>query len=264
MQYSICETSLRTGTFAADVALASECGATAVALMEEDLLYAGVAEAHRILDDSGLAVSSLMGVQAWPTDGGDIDQEALKGAFDRAAGVGAPGVLVLAGYSRYQRVQDADDELLRRLELAADVARPLGLAVYLEPVHPVFRPLSHVHTLGHAARLARQVQSVLVTVDTGHVWWDPDIFDAFEANIDLIATVQLSDVSVAAEDLRRYRRVQLGTGDVPFSSLLPSFVTAGFTGYFENEVNVNVPAEDRAAFLRQGRAVIEGALGSQP
>ena len=120
------------------------------------------------------------------------------------------------------------------------IAADHGVRLMLEPIFPLMRPFSYVHTLKHALRLVGDTEGAGVCVDLGHLWWDPEVLDDFRANVDRVVTVQVTDVESAALADFRYEREQLGRGDVPLQHLVGEIEAAGYRGFYEIEILVRI------------------------
>ena len=88
----------------------------------------------------------------------------------------------------------------------------------LEPMFPMIRDYSYVHTLSHALELVADLDGATVVVDTGHLWWDPRLVELFQAHVADIGTVQLTNISSDALDRLRYSRAPFARGGDPAPS----------------------------------------------
>jgi sugar phosphate isomerase/epimerase len=179
----------------------------------------------------------------------DSDLELL----DAAAELRAPGVLASTGPLGDHSSRDADARCRAWLERLAPRAIDLGVVVMLEPMFPMFRDHSYVHTFTHALELVAELDGATVVVDTGHLWWDPRLVELFGAHLADIGTVQLTNISASALEQLRYSRAPLPAGAVPLRELVEAFDAAGYHGWYEHEVLTTKP-EDRVQFVRDERA----------
>jgi sugar phosphate isomerase/epimerase len=256
-RYAVCQNALRMGGLVEDAKLASDSGAAALAVLGRELVTLGPAGVERVLDDSGLRVSTIIGLNGWSVDGASDNLADMAEAIEGAAALGSVGALVISGPALRRSPDEATSALLRRLEAASPIAVANEVPIALEPLHPIFRSISFVHTFRHAADVARRVEGVKVVVDTGHLWWDPDLLADFEAHVDLVATVQITDVDTDALAEQCYRRTQLSDGDIDLGRILPGFTSAGYDGYFENEVICSIPRDQRLSFFLRGRQIFD-------
>ena len=128
---------------------------------------------------------------------------------------GAPGVLASTGPLDEYSSREADARCRAWLERLAPRAVDLDVVVMLEPMFPMMREYSYVHTLPHALELVAGLDGATVVVDTGHLWWDPRLVECFQANVADIGTVQLTNISAHALDRLRYSRAPLADGRDP-------------------------------------------------
>jgi sugar phosphate isomerase/epimerase len=117
---------------------------------------------------------------------------------------------------------------------------------------PVLRHFTYVHSVRHALQIVEPFDSVKIVVDTAHVWWEPDLLTLMRANLERIGTVQISNVSAAALDDRRFKRAQLDSGVIPLRDLLIAIDAMGYRGWYEDETLVDDDI-DRVQFVRDAR-----------
>ena len=157
-------------------------------------------------DDAGLAVSSVVSIGPALAGGatGPIDAELAM--LDAAAEFARTGVLASTGPLGDVSSRDADARCRAWLERLALRAVELGVVVMLEPMFPMFRDHSYVHTFAHTLDLVADLDGATVVVDTGHLWWDPRLVELFHAHLADIGTVQLTNISTSALGRLRYSR----------------------------------------------------------
>jgi sugar phosphate isomerase/epimerase len=262
-RYAVCEGVLRQGSFAADVALASAAGIRALGVDAAAVDAIGVDEAVRTLDGEGVRVSSYMGLEdilqpdGGEGDGGAAALDEIARRLDIAARLGAPGALVgtgpLGAYTPTQADATCRDWIVR----AAPLAKERGLRIMLEPMHPLMRRWSYVHTLRHASTFVDGVPGAGVVVDLGHVWWEDGLDALITDHVDDIVSVQVTNVDATALEEIRYERAPLDAGDVPVASLVGLLEAAGYRGWYENEMLARIPRDRRLDMLRASREWFE-------
>jgi sugar phosphate isomerase/epimerase len=151
----------------------------------------------------------------------------------------------------------ADSRCRDWLARAATLAKDRGLQITLEPVHPLLRRWSYVHTLDHADRLVDDIEGAALVVDVGHLWWDHDLEELISKHIQVIATVQLTNIDRAALEEVRYERAPLDAGDVPVARIVRHLEAVGYRGWYENEVLARIPRDKRLETLRASREWID-------
>ena len=147
-RYAVCERVLRQGSFADDVTLTRAAGIGALGVDAEAVDAIGVEDAARILDGEGIRVSSYMGLEdILPPDATTASLDEAARRLDVAARLGAPGALVATGPLGARRAAEADAICRDWLARAAPLAAARGMRLMLEPLHPLMRRWSFVHTL---------------------------------------------------------------------------------------------------------------------
>lgn len=235
------------------LAATSAAGIPAIGLWREPVAEVGLETAARMVADSGLRVSTLCragfftGATAGAPWAGMLDdnRRAIEETATLAA-AGAPGskpilVLVAGGLpgdskdlvGARQRVRDAIGEL------AADAASA-GVRLAIEPLHPMYcSDRAVVSTLGQALDLAADFdQTVAVTVDTFHIWWDPDVIGQIEraARERRIATYQVCDWKTPLPADVLLARHFPGDGVIDFGPLTAAVEAGGYAGDVEVEI----------------------------
>jgi sugar phosphate isomerase/epimerase len=262
-RFSVCQHVLRLGDLRRDVEAASRAGARAISVNASDHGDTAPADRPKIIADAGLAVSSYIdpGLMLLGPQMPELDRVAR--ATDDAAAVGAPCFLFIAGALPSAGVDAADGHLVEALGRIAERMAGSGVRPMLEPLHPIARDLSYVHTLRHALSITAQVDAAGVVVDTGASWWERDVVGECAANLDSILAVQITDVSAERMAARTYARVACSCESaVPVAALVRAFVAAGYTGWFEHEVLTQATPEERFDILRGDREWFGNLFGT--
>jgi sugar phosphate isomerase/epimerase len=258
-RYAVCERVLRWGSFAEDVALAREAGIGAIGVDHAAVDAVGAEEAVRILDDEGVAVSTYLALEdilAAKGSTASLDETARR--LEVAARLGASGAVVATGPLSDRAVADADAACRAWLEAAAPLAADRGLRLLFEPVHPLMRHWSYVHTLEHGFALVAGVPGTAVVLDVGHVWWERNLDALIRAHIGEIGLVQVTNIDRAALQEVRYDRAPLPNGgDVPLAALIGTLEAAGYEGWYEDETIARIPRDERLAVLVASREWFE-------
>ncbi|NRG41284.1 sugar phosphate isomerase/epimerase [Rathayibacter sp. VKM Ac-2835] len=219
---------------------------SAIGLWREPVAEVGLAEAVRLVADSGLRVSSLCRGGFFTAPEGPERRAAIdenRRAIEETAALGAPALVLVAGglptgsrdvIGARARVQEALAEL-------ADDAAAAGVQLAIEPLHPMYASdRAVVSTLGQALDLAApfDAAAVGVVVDTFHLWWDPQVLAqiARAGAEGRIASYQVCDwATPLPADVLLARRYP-GEGVIDFASLTRAVVEAGYTGDVEVEI----------------------------
>ncbi|WP_367948623.1 sugar phosphate isomerase/epimerase family protein [Rathayibacter sp. VKM Ac-2857] len=221
-------------------------GMSAIGLWREPVAEVGLAQAVRLVADSGLRVSSLCRGGFFTAPEGPERRAAIdenRRAIEETAALGAPALVLVAGglpagsrdlIGARARVQEALAEL-------ADDAAAAGVQLAIEPLHPMYASdRAVVSTLGQALDLAApfDAAAVGVVVDTFHVWWDPQVLAqiARAGAEGRIASYQVCDwATPLPADVLLARRYP-GEGVSDFESLTRAVVEAGYAGDVEVEI----------------------------
>lgn len=250
---SINQATLKYADLATALRVTAEAGVQSIGLWREPVHEVGLAEAARMLTDSGLRFSThcrggFFTLPEGPERRAAIDDN-LR-AIDEAAtlaAAGAPGsqavlVLVVGGLPEGSRdlvgararVHDALGEL-------APAAQAAGVTLAIEPLHPMYcSDRAVVSTLGQALDLAADFapESVGVTVDTFHIWWDPQVLEqiARAGREGRIATYQVCDwkTPLAADVL--LSRHYPGDGVIDFGPMTQAVLATGYDRDIEVEL----------------------------
>ncbi|WP_084100764.1 sugar phosphate isomerase/epimerase [Demequina sp. NBRC 110051] len=250
---SMNQATLKKATLAEAIAAVQEAGYQAIGTWREPVQDVGLDTAARMITDSGLRVSThcRSGFFTMP-DGTeraaslDDNRRAIEETAVLAA-AGADGsrpvlVLVAGGLPDGSRdIVGARSRVADALAELAPHAADAGVTLAIEPLHPMYcSDRAVVSTLGQALDLAARFDPsvVGVTVDTFHVWWDPDVLGQISraGREGRIATYQVCDwaTPLPADVLlgRRY----MGDGIIDFASLTAAVEATGYTGDIEVEI----------------------------
>jgi sugar phosphate isomerase/epimerase len=257
-RYAVCERVLRQGSFAGDVALTRAAGISAIGVDDAAVDAIGVDEAVLILDGEGVGVSSYMGLgNILGADGETASLDEVARRLDVAAHLGAPGALVATGPLGATPPARADALCREWLARAGALAAERQVRIMLEPMHPLMRTWSFVHTLRHGLRLVEGIAGGGVVLDFGHVWWEDGLDVLIREQVSSIASVQLTNVDATAIEEIRYERAPLDAGDVPVGALVGLLESSGYCGWYENEMLVRIPRERRLEMLIASREWLE-------
>lgn len=250
---SINQATIKKTTVAEALRVTTEAGIGAIGLWREQVQEAGLDESARMLADSGLRYSThCRGGWFTALEGPDrraaIDDN--RRAIDETAVLAAAGaegsrsvlVLVVGGLpagsrdlvGARQRVADAVAEL-------APHAAASGVTLALEPLHPMYASdRSVLSTLDQALDIAADFDPAVVgvTVDTFHLWWDPDVLPkiARAGREGRIATYQVCDWKTPLEADNLLSRHYPGDGVIDFGPMTRTVEEAGYDGDIEVEL----------------------------
>lgn len=233
------------------VDLVAHHGFGAVAPWRRDLSGHDVAAVSRHIRDAGLAVSGLCRSTYFPAE---TRQEFLanvednRRALDDAAVLGAPCFVLVVGTTPagHKGLGPPRAQVLEGLSLLLDHARRVGVALAIEPLHPMYAgDRSCVASLSEALAMCDALDpeghgGVATAIDAYHVWWDWKLTDgiAEAGRKGRIAAFHVCDWLVPTKDLLLDRGM-MGEGVIDLSAMRSLIETAGYDGLVEVEIFSN-------------------------
>jgi sugar phosphate isomerase/epimerase len=216
-------------------------GIKSIGVWRDKINAVGIEKARQLLQESGIAVSSLCRGGFFPYSS---DQEQIKTiadnqrAVDEAAALGSPLLVLVCGGIASTGL-DLSREMVREgIAALAPYARARGIKLGIEPLHPMFTAnRSVIATLEQANALADHFPSdtVGVVVDAYHVWWDPNIYREIDRAGSRIFAVHVSDWLVPPPDFLNGRGL-MGDGCIDFGKFITAADGAGYNGPIEVEI----------------------------
>jgi sugar phosphate isomerase/epimerase len=253
-RYAVCQSVLRSGDLATDIGWAGAAGATGIGLDASAVLATGIDAVVDLLAQNGLAVSSLQPALD-PILTSTTQREVaanVEAMVTLCTDLGASGIMLTTGPRGDRSIAAADRACAAWLSDMAPIAADAGVSLLLEPVHPLLRDVSYVHSLRHAVELTAGQAGTALVADTGHLWWDRRVNEDLTELASAIGSVQIDDIDGDALVEMSYRRTQLGDGVIPLAEIIEALETSGYRGFYENEVIARIPRGDRTAFVRLG------------
>ena len=219
-------------------------GLRGISVWREKMQERGVAEAARLLDDHGMAVSGLcFGGLITSPDRAEAAAalDEVRVCIDEAAEIKARCLVFVAGGvdPRDKDIAAARGRALDGLAALIPHARAAGVRIGLEPLHPMIcATRSVLSTLGLAndwcdALGAEDV--VGIVVDTYAVWWDPEIEAEIARAGPRICAFHVSDWLPDTQDLR-FDRGMMGDGVIDIPAIRRMVEAAGYGGHREVEI----------------------------
>lgn len=245
-RFSLNQATIKFAPLESVLRLSRDAGIESVGLWREPVHEVGLDLALRMVEDSGLRVSSLCRGGFFTTPEGPERRAAIalnRAAIAEAAALGAPALVLVVGglpdgsrdlSGARERVRDAIGEL-------ATEARDAGVVLAIEPLHPMYASdRAVVSTLGQALDIAEQFapDAVGVVVDTFHVWWDPELL-ALIARAGAggrIASYQVCDWATPLPADVLLGRHYPGDGVIDFAPITAAVGAAGYVGDVEVEI----------------------------
>ncbi|MGW9113016.1 sugar phosphate isomerase/epimerase family protein [Microbacterium sp. NPDC055683] len=250
---SINQATIKYTTVAEAVQVVQDAGIGAIGLWREQVQDAGLAESAKIIGDSGLRYSTHCRGGWFTVAEGAARRAAIdenRRAIEETATLAAAGaagsravlVLVVGGLPEGSRDLVGARERVRDAvaELAPD-AQSAGVTLALEPLHPMYASdRSVLSTLPQALDIAADFDPAVVgvTVDTFHLWWDPDVLAHIEraGREGRIATYQVCDWKTPLEADNLLSRHYPGDGMIDFGPMTRAVEATGYDGDIEVEL----------------------------
>jgi sugar phosphate isomerase/epimerase len=195
----------------------------------------------KLIRDAGLKVSSLCrgGWFSAPTEVERREKmDDNRRAIEEAAEIGSPLLVLVTGPANGQTLDDARKLVVDAVRELAPYAASAGVALGIEPLHPMFAAdRSVVVTLGQANDMAEAIAhfAVGVVVDAYHVWWDPQVYREIARAGKRILGYHVSDWAVPLPGILMGRSL-MGDGVIELRRLREAVEQAGYLGPIEVEI----------------------------
>ncbi len=218
-------------------------GAAGIGVWMDYLDAAGVEAGARIIREAGLFVPCLC-TSAWVNlaekSAFDAAIAENRRRLDAAAAIGASCLVVVPGglATGERDLQAARSRVEGALEILLEHARSLGVALGLEPLHPMYAAdRSCLSTFAHCLDLTKRLgEGTGIVADTYHCWWDPFFAQGLrEAGAERILTFHLGDWLVPTRDVYQDRGM-IGDGVIDFAFYRSVLDEIGYDGPFEVEL----------------------------
>ncbi|HPA05679.1 MAG TPA: sugar phosphate isomerase/epimerase family protein [Candidatus Hydrogenedentes bacterium] len=234
-----------------------KAGVPAVTVWRQWLEPQGLEESARMLQDSGLRVTSLCRGGFFPALSEDGRKTALddnRRAIAEAHAIGAPLIVLVCGAVPGMPLSEARKQIAEGIAAVLPEARAAGVKLSIEPLHPMFSDArSAVNSLTDANDMAAELDDghVGVTVDVYHVWWDSRLEAEIRRAGRRILSFHVCDWRTPTRDLLNDRGL-MGEGCIDIRSIRSWVEQAGFKGDIEVEIFSDAWwATDQQAFLEK-------------
>jgi sugar phosphate isomerase/epimerase len=222
-----------------------------IAPWRDQVAATGLREAALRIRDAGLALSGYCRggmFTALDRAGRKAALDDNKRAVDEALALGAPClVLVVGGLPKDPAGQPASRDLAGAREMVRDgigelreYARPAGLPLAIEPLHPMYAAdRACVNTMAQANDLCDEIgEGVGIAVDAYHVWWDPQLEPEIAragGHAGRLLAYHICDWLVPTTDLLLDRGM-MGDGVIDLPRIRSWMHAAGYRGPHEVEI----------------------------
>lgn len=209
-----------------------------IAPWRDRVAEAGLKESRRMIHDAGLKVSSLCRGGFFPAATQAERQERIDDnlrAIDEAAELGAPCVVLVCGPAPDRDLDAARKMVADGIAAIAAYARERGVALGIEPLHPMFAAdRSVIVTLAQALDLA-EAAGVKIVADVFHLWWDPRLYAELRRAAGRIAGFHVSDWAVPLPGIVTGRSL-MGDGVIELRRIRKAVDETGYNGPIEVEI----------------------------
>lgn len=216
-------------------------GIGSIGLWREKVREYGLSESRRLLEDSGLHVSSLCRGGWFPATTQAERQVRIddnRRALEEAATLGTDVLVLVCGPAPDRDIAAARQMVEDALTALLPDAQSYGVKLGIEPLHPMFAAdRSVIVTLAEANRLVEYFQSDVIglIIDAYHVWWDADVMNQIRRATGHILGFHVSDWPVPLPDTLM-GRAMMGDGVIDLRGLRMAVDAAGYTGAIEVEI----------------------------
>jgi hydroxypyruvate isomerase len=220
--------------FAAELGLAGVQDAWVASRPVEEQRALGHAMEQHGLEGGCVVYAAREKIRAplWAVSGPDVRVSLapeLAAAIEAARRIRARCLVVLSGALPTVPPAVQFAAMVENLRWAADIAAKAGMTLCLESISRKSVPNMLLHHIGEAYAAAKAVNhpALKLIFDTSHIQvMDGDLLANLDAVWDELALVQIAD---------NPGRLQPGTGEINFSSILRALKARGYTGLIELE-----------------------------
>lgn len=225
--------------FEEDIVNYRQAGFSAVGIWYPKLAEFGHEKGSELLREQNMEISSLSYNGGFTGSNGRSFRRNMCDAFDiiqLAADMGAPTVVINGG----SRNGHTRNHALRLLKIAfrelSEAAQAVNVKLAMEPFHAGCGPDWFLNTIPQCLDMIAQIDNpnLGIAFDSYHLAQDSHFAVWFESYAPLVHLVQLGDSKFAP--IGRQNRCLLGDGRLPLTELIGLFSSAGYTGFYEIEM----------------------------
>ncbi|UOQ44113.1 sugar phosphate isomerase/epimerase [Halobacillus salinarum] len=212
-----------------------------ISIWRHKIREVGLKESKKMVEDSGLAVSSICRGGMFPAKSGSERMERIednKRAIEEAAELGTDVLVLVCGPSPHKDIQESRRWVRDGIEALIPYAKEHNVKLGIEPLHPMYAAdRSVITTLGEANAMQQSLgsSSVGVIVDVFHVWWDPFLYEEIKRAGGTILGFHVSDWKVPLPDIFKGRSM-MGDGVIDIPGIRKAVEDNGYTGPIEVEI----------------------------
>ncbi|HLQ46836.1 MAG TPA: sugar phosphate isomerase/epimerase family protein [Planctomycetaceae bacterium] len=227
-------------SFEEDVVRYRLAGIEAIGLWLPKLLEYGEERGAELLEENGLAVSSLSWAGGFTGAFGHELDDVLAETREliRLAGrLHAGSLIVVTGPKNNHLNKHANRLLVDSLKELADEAAENDVLLSLQPMRPEFEhSWTFLHKLDHALEVLDRVNhsAVQLAFDTYHLGHEPGLLQRLPELVPHIGVLQVSDARSKVAD--EYDRVLPGEGVLPVEAIVSGVIDAGYRGFVDYQI----------------------------
>jgi len=219
----------------------------------------GIAEASRLVKQSGLKIPALVRGGFFPALSDDVRAKAMfdnKTCIDEAAAIGADMVVLVVGAVVGMPLTEARKQVADGIAKLLPHAQANRVKLAIEPLHPMYAAdRSCINRMKEARLVCEQLKSpwVGIACDAYHVWWDPDLESEIElaGKQNTLMAFHVCDWRPNTRDLLNDRGL-MGEGAIDLKTIRRWVERAGFDGMIEVEIfSTEFWAMDQQAYLKK-------------
>jgi sugar phosphate isomerase/epimerase len=261
-QLAISELTTLRWSFEEDAAQYRAAGASGIGVWRHKLADVGDAHGAAVLDEAGLAASSLQWAGGFTGSDGRSFEESLadaRQAIGTALALRA-GCLIIHSGARGVHTYNHARRLLR---LALDKLLPLaeerGVALAIEPMNAdCSADFTFLNCLDETLDLINRYDSfaLRLALDTYHWGHAPGLIELIPQIVPRLALVQLGDSRHPPRG--EPNRCLLGDGAIPLGPIVQQLIASGYDGFFEVELmGEEIEAADYRDVLARSASAFE-------
>jgi sugar phosphate isomerase/epimerase len=212
-----------------------------VSLWRDKVAEAGLDETLKLLDDTGIKVSSICRGGFFPA--ATLDQQSRNleenyRAVDEAAAVGTEILVLVCGGIVNHDLDRSREMVVRGIGRLLPYAEQAGVKLGIEPLHPMFAAdRSVIVSLSQANAIIELFKSrnLGIVIDVYHVWWDPTVYSEIARASGHIFGFHVNDWIVPVPDMLNGRGM-MGDGVIAIKRLRKAVIEGGYSGPIEVEI----------------------------
>ena len=215
-------------------------GAQAVGLNSDILKEYESKKLKSVLKDFELSVSSLNSVGYFFFNKPEKSFQHKKNLklIQYASEIEAHTVCVITGGISDQKIsiEKARNEITDYLLNLTEIAKTYGTNLGLEIIHPIELPFKGcINSIKSALTIIQIIPELNIIIDFFHSWWDPDLLEFLEKNINKISLIQFCNAIELDNDIKPSRETPLD-GLIDTKMLLNKATQHGYNEFFEFEI----------------------------